>query len=881
MDICYQELNSTMKYLLLLILFFSCASVLLAQQPSQNHKIVLPSRELTLLELIKAVEGQTSWRFAYDPKAIPIRETVMLANDRIAIEEIISLISDRFRISCTFHGNSIILKRGKTTKSVTIYGHVRDADSGENLIQATLLERNSGRIAVSNDYGYYSLSVPADQSVSLLYSYVGYEPVALELSARVDTLVNASLPISTLEEVVVNGSGVEAIHESVQMSRSELPVQQIKAVPAMGGETDVMKVLQLLPGVKAGNEGTTGLYVRGGGPDQNLFLLDGVPVYNVSHLFGFFSTFNSDAIKHVDILKGAFPARYGGRLSSVVDISMKDGNQTELHGEASIGLIASRLTLEGPIKSNKSSYVFSARRTFADAFIPLVNKLKPNLLPAYYFYDLNAKVNHTFSSKDRIYLSAYLGQDRLRTKGDNDYTVNEMALNSDWLSQIKWGNLVSAIRWNHVYSPKLFSNTTLTYSEYKYDTRNDYDYQELDVTTGAIVDRLNSNSYHSGIKDIAGRIDVEYQWNDRHYLTAGTYLVRHQFSPGVTAIKNTSSEVFSQLSDIPAFESQVYVSDEISIGSRLKANLGVHAANFNVRSKNYFSTQPRLSARYLLGEKLSLKASYSTMAQFIHLLTNVGINLPTDLWVPTTDVVRPQKAWQGAFGVAYQLKGGYEFSAEGYYKEMENVIEYKDGADLLSPGKNWENQVESGRGWSYGSEFLIHKKAGKFNGWVGYTLSWSERKFENINFGQAFPFRYDRRHDLSMVVGYKKSKRFEVGGTFVFATGAALSLPQAAYVMEENGYEYIVDHYTGRNQYRMANYHRMDLSGSWHKKKKHGTRTWVVSIYNVYNRRNPYMIISSAGGSGGTNTRSVWTSKSFNQFTLFPVLPSISYQFTF
>jgi TonB-dependent Receptor Plug Domain/CarboxypepD_reg-like domain len=877
--------RSMKRIIVLILLLLACFDYLYAQE-SVSKEITLPKRELSLKELIEVIENQSPFRFAYESHTLPLQGKVKYEADKVTIEYALKIAANRLYLKYFVQDNVLILKKDNRTSSraITIYGYVSDEQSGENLIQATVNERTAQKGTVSNYYGYYSLSLPADQPMNLVYSYVGYQPEVIEVMPLADTLINIKLKASVLDEVVVNASETEAIHEKVQMSSIDIPIQQIKSTPMLLGENDLLKAIQLLPGVKSGTEGSSGLYVRGGSPDQNLILLDGVPVYNVSHLFGFFSVFNSNAIKHVDLIKGGFPAHYGGRLSSVVDISMKEGNQKELHGEVSIGLIASKFTVEGPVIKGKSSFIVSGRRTYADLFLPYITKE----IPKYHFYDLNAKFNHTFSSRDRLYVSAYTGNDRSSTKIESSYPYSlpggdQVDLKNKNVSDMRWGNLTTALRWNHVYTPKLFSNVMLTYSKYQFKINNEYTSEHWNPILSTVGGRFVSNRYYSGIRDLAARIDFEYQPTANHNIRSGVYVINHLFSPGVFSVKTQDGDVQSEVTDISALESQVYVEDELSLGSKFKANVGVHHSSFHVREKWYSSIQPRLSGRYLLNDRLSVKASYASMAQFIHLLTNTGIGLPTDLWVPTTDRIQPQNCWQAATGAAYRMNNGFEFSVEGYYKKMNNVIEYKDGADVASPSRNWETEVESGKGWSYGAEVFIQKKAGKLNGWLGYTLAWSNRQFENINFGEKFPFRYDRRHDISIVANYKFSQRFELGSTFVYGTGVAITLPRASYVIETNtGNEVLVDHYTGRNQDRMPAYHRMDVSATWHKRKKRGNRAWIVSVYNVYNQKNPFIITSTYNeSSGGTNQSTYWRGRHFSQTTLFPIIPSVSYQFTF
>lgn len=765
----------------------------------------------------------------------------------------------------------------------SVSGYVRDAESGESLIGANVLNLKSLEGTAANTYGFYSLTLNAD-SVHLRFSYVGYEAQGQRLLLTKDTTLQISLkPVNQLEEVVVKAD--RPIEESTQMSRIDLPVAQIKALPALLGEVDVLKAIQLLPGVQSGTEGSSGIYVRGGGPDQNLILLDGVPVYNASHLFGFFSVFNADAINRVELVKGGFPARYGGRLSSVIDISMKEGNMKEFHGEGGIGLIASRLTLEGPIIKDKASFIVSGRRTYLDILArPIINaQTDGDATAGYYFYDLNGKINYKFSEKDRLYLSAYLGDDRFYTRNKDSYWNDDAFYENEGRAGLNWGNITTALRWNHMINQKLFSNTTATYSRYRFNTLM----SESETVTfeGKSETETFKLEYLSGIEDLSLKTDFDYLPNPDHYIRMGTNVIHHTFSPGAVAFSNIfEGDTTVGADPTYAIEHAVYVEDDFKVNDRLKVNAGLHFSGFAVEDQYYPSLQPRLSARYLLRPSLSVKASYSHMAQFIHLLTNSGIGLPTDLWVPTTDRIKPQYSRQVALGLAKTFQNKYEVSMEGYYKDMDNLIEYKEGASFLNLESDWQQKVTSGRGWSYGVETFIQKKAGKTTGWLGYTLSWTERQFDELNnFGEVFPYKYDRRHDLSLVVQHKFSPRIELSGTWVYGTGNAVTLPTGNYmsapdfsspVHESNWYRYNypVRNYSKRNEYRMPSYHRLDIGLSLNKKTKWGKRSWVFGVYNAYNRQNPFYIDVTRDENGH---------KQFTQYSLFQIIPSISYNFSF
>lgn len=775
----------------------------------------------------------------------------------------------------------------------TVSGYVSDVASGERLIGATVVDRRSGQGTVTNTYGFFSLTLPPD-SVDLYVGYVGYEAQVFSFLLKENQTLNAGLNTSaTLKEVEIVAEKYERIEERAQMSRIDVPIAQIKQVPALLGEKDVLKALQLLPGVSGGGEGQSGLYVRGGGPDQNLILLDGVPVYNASHLFGFFSVFNTDAIKDVSLTKGGFPARYGGRLSSVVEINMKEGNENEFHGEGAIGIVASKLTLEGPIQKGKSSFIVSARRTYIDVLArPLIKagfeSDGSEGVVGYYFYDLNAKVNHRFSDKDRLYLSFYTGKDKfyldLKERDNYGNQENEYTTNSG----LGWGNLTSALRWNRILSPKLFANTTLTYSRYKFNTKvasSDKEY----ANNNLVDESAYSLQYFSGIDDVAAKVDFDYMPSPQHLIKFGANAIVHTFYPGrfETQIKETSdgTNINSTVGqpNVSATETALYAEDDWKVTDRLRLNYGLHLSGFLLKNNPYFSLQPRLNARYLLDKGWALKGAFSTMRQYIHLLTNETIGLPTDLWLPTTGIVKPQDSWQTALGAAKTIGNEYEFSAEVYYKEMKNVIAFREGASLFQ-FDDWQGRVSQGDGRAYGLELFLQKKKGRFNGWVGYTLSWADRQFDDVNFGRRYPYRFDRRHDFEIVGTYKISERISVSGTWVYSTGNAVTLGTSKYKIPglnhgNSYYSYVTTHTPVRNNYRYRSYNRLDVGIDFTKKKKRHTRIWSFGAYNAYNRSNPFFLLLETDYEY-VNGQYEESSK-LKQISLFPIIPYFSYGFKF
>ena len=771
----------------------------------------------------------------------------------------------------------------------TISGFVRDSLNTENLIGASVYNRINQQGTSTNAFGFYSLTLTGGQ-VDIVYSYVGYTAQHITFNLSKDTIINIDLSgVTLLKETVITANASEGIQDRTQMSTLNIPIPQIKALPAFLGEVDLMKVLQLMPGVQSGGEGTSGLYVRGGGPDQNLILLDGVPVYNASHLFGFFSVFNADAINNVELMKGGFPARYGGRTSSVVDINMKEGNAKEFHGEGAIGFISAKLTLEGPIWKDKTSFIVSARRTYVDLFMqPIINSLSEDsdnkVSTNYYFYDLTAKINHRFSNKDRIYLSAYMGTDNFFLEDDyqDSYGYNGYASNSK--SRINWGNLTSALRWNHIFTNQLFGNTAVTYSKFHFNTGHDW----KERRAGDYNTEIYKMDYNSSIEDWSGKISFDYVPSPDHYIRFGASATNHLFEPGVTTFSETTLSIDTTMgaSRVYTNEFDLYVEDDFLITDKLKVNAGFHWSGFSVRDDFYNYLQPRISARYLLTDKLAAKASYARMAQYVHLLTNSGISLPTDLWVPTTDALKPQLSNQTAIGLTNNFNKTYEASIEAYYKTMDNVLEYREGVSSFDLDSNWENKILQGKGESYGVEVFGQKKTGKLTGWIGYTLSWTNRTFELLNGGKTFPYKYDRRHDVSVVAIYQPNKKLELSGTWVFGTGNAISVPSATFLgrnpfTSENNTGIDVISYAKKNGYRMDAYHRLDLGVSFIRQTRWGESRWIISLYNAYGRQNPFYIDVERREVYNPAIGQYTEKTKFVQYSLFPVIPSISYHFKF
>ncbi len=762
----------------------------------------------------------------------------------------------------------------------TISGYIKDAGSGESLLGASVLIKELNKGVQSNEYGFYSITIPQGK-YTVIASYLGYNSKIDSINLNKNYRINVNLSSKAIQsaEVTINSKRADENIKSTQMSIQTLEMEKVKTLPVILGEVDILKTLQLLPGVQSAGEGNSGFYVRGGGPDQNLVLLDEAVVYNTGHLFGFFSVFNSDAINNTSIIKGGIPAEYGGRLSSVVNVNMKEGNNQKFHATGGIGLISSRLTLEGPIQKNKSSFMVAGRRTYIDVLTkPFEGDNERLRNSGYYFYDLNMKLNYQFSDKDRVFLSGYFGKDVFTFQGDR------------FGIRFPWGNSTATARWNHLFNDKLFVNTTAIFSDYVF-------------RLGASQSNFDFELF-SGVRDYTAKVDFDFFPNVRNQMKFGALYTFHRFTP------TTATGTIGKVSITPekinrqyANEAAIYFSNDFDITENLRLNAGMRYSMFQQvgpydryvgngdgqiidtlsygtleNIKFYHGLEPRLSLRYTLNKTSSIKASYTIINQYIHLASLSGSTLPTDLWIPSSSLVRPQRCTQYAVGYFKNFKDDmYETSVEVYYKDLTNQVEFKENSTgELSP--NVENDLTFGVGRSYGAEFFIKKAQGKFNGWIGYTLSYAERTFPELQGGRTFYARYDRRHDGSIVLSYTKNKKWTFGAVFVYGSGSAFNLPTHLVFFSGTQGLYFENDY--RNKYRLIPYHRLDLSATYTQKKTDKFESvWNFSIYNVYNRLNQYIIYLDIQGNvldpnGGLKVQP-------KQITVFPFIPSVTWNFKF
>jgi len=788
-----------------------------------------------------------------------------------------------------------------------VYGHVYDNETGESLIAATVYNPSTLKGTTTNEFGYYSLKL-GNGPQTVCISFVGYNPYKIDLNLQKDTMIVVRLePSAMLEEVVVTDNRPEVGVKSTRIGASNVPIDIVKNMPVLMSEPDLLKTIQALPGVQAGMTGTCGIHVRGGDPDQNLFLLDGMPLYNVNHLFGFMSVFQPEAIKHVDFYKSGFPARFGGRLSSIVDVRTKDGDMKKYYGSFSIGLLTSHINLEGPIVKDKTSFTISARRSYLDWMIQPF--LEDDTKVGFGIYDVTAKLNHRFNDKYRLYFSIYNGRDFMNLKYKDNY---ESSVSESKIQQ-KWGNTLATMRLNTVIAPRLFNNTTIAYTGYLSDINN-HSYDKYSYTYDWIDDNgntkyyTNSNEstvdsdYRSSIKDYSVLTDFDFHIAPKHQAKFGASICQHEFRPDVQTIKmkdvseDINLDTIQKISPnkIKSQEINFYVEDDFPICAALQANLGVHFSTYIVEEKTYFSAQPRASVSYVPHQDWRIKAGFCMMEQYVHMLSSSSLVMPTDLWVPVTKRIEPMKAYHYSVGGYYTGLKGWEMTAEAYYKHSNNLLEYKDGMSAMGSVTNWQDKVEMGTGDSYGLEMMAEKKTGKLTGWANYTLSKTDRKFPTINNGDRFPYKYDRRHCVNITMTYQLTNKIDLNAEWNFMSGAKSTVAVGNDVVYNYNYSYgdngimlptdhtqgyveVTSRYEGRNNYSLPCSHALNLGFNFHKQKKHGESIWTLSVVNVYNHKNPdYVYMGQEWDDTNKRFRSY-----IYKITILPVLPSFSYTFKF
>ena len=881
--------------ILLLVCVVLLSNPLHAQ--TKETRLSLSFHNATLEDFVRQLEKTTGFSFIYGEDVKLTRRITLEAKSQ-TIGKILQRAFENEPVKFEISGKHILLyKRSVPQKAVsrkfTISGYVTDGASSETLIGANILESRRSTGTATNPFGFYTLTL-SEGAVELIFSYLGYDTQHSNFELTKDTVLNIHLASNNrLAEVVVLSDRQEAGLQSTAMGAHNIPMAQIKHTPAILGEADLLKTIQLMPGVQAGMEGFSGMYVRGGGPDQNLVLLDGIPVYNADHMLGVFSVFTPEAVKNVTLFKSSFPARYGGRLSSIVDVRTNDGDMYRYHGTLSVGTLTDKLHIEGPIRKGHTAFSISARGTHT-VFLKNLTVTKDDYDTDkynYYFYDINAKINHKFNDRSRLFLGFYKGKDHFhydyRNNNNQNGHNNQNFYRDD--NHLNWGNTIAFGRWNYVFSNQLFCNTTVSYNNYRMKLNQDI--EDAHKYNDRLQDRHSYSSvFKSGIRDWSARMDFDYTPLPEHHIKFGTEYIYHTFRPETTTsqVQDIDNGIVQQdtvyqnkNNDVlHGQELSVYGEDNFNLNNHFSINAGLRLSLFHTQGKNYFSVQPRFSARYDFGQGFSTKASYSCMAQYVHMLSSTPFSMPTDLWVPITKNIKPMYSNQYSLGGYYDGLSGWEFSIEGYYKQMRNILEYQEGVSFFGSSTNWEEKAEVGKGRSFGLEFMVQKTSGKTTGWLAYTLSKTDHRFENgtISQGEWFPYKYDRRHNISLCLNHKFNNRIDIGASWIFNTGGCITVPEKETIVikpdgsiEETGY------ISYRNNYRLPVSHRLNMGINFNKKTKHGMRTWNISIYNVYNAMNPNLVYSEQRNGTDQKTKKTVIKK----LTILPCIPSVTYTYKF
>lgn len=859
----------------------------------------LPAQSGSVMEMMHRLEKEYDVRFVYDSSIAPRLEEKAGCYSGDNLEAELESLFAGTGISWKLSNKYIVLRTGASSGSqgkaarFTVSGYMTDSASGEVLIGAGVTDGIYG--AVSNNYGHYSFSVPAGMAV-LTYSYVGCTPQVRRLDLRRDTVINVSLVQSAGLEASRIVSRKDAGIASTYMGALEVPSRLVENTPAVLGEPDVLKTVQMMPGVQGGMAGFSGIYIRGGGADENLTMLDGAPLYNVSHLFGLLSVFTPESVKKVTLYKGSFPSRYGGRVSGILDVRTNDGNANGLHGSVSAGLLSSKLHFEGPLGGSNTTFFISGRGMHTFLFDQVIKLADGNF--NYAFYDINAKVSHRFSGADRINAAFYLGRDYYKSSYCDkfseryygpDYEPFTRLTKEEGRTGVNWGNTVGVLRWNHVFSGRLFMDASAYVNRYGMKTSSYND--DWEENADGVFENTVTYRYFSSIFDVGVRADFDYAPVPEHLVKFGGEYVRHAFRPetevgrqeyqDLTVLRDTSYRN-SLSSDVFGGEMSLYLEDDISIGSCLTFNPGVRLSLFHAGKKAYFRPEPRVSARYSSGKGWAVKAAYSRMSQYVHQLASGNISLPTDLWVPITDDIEPVSSDIVSLGAYYDGLKGWEFSLEGYWKKLDNVLEYKDGKRAFTSSTDWEKNVSSGEGRSYGAELYIQKTEGNTTGSLSYTISKSERIFRDgsVNNGNWFPFAYDRRHDICICVNRRFGSRYDLSAAWGYDSGGWMTVPDGyTYVMMPDGHSSIEAHIPSRNNYHLPPSHRLDVSLNIHRKTRRGESIWNVGMCNVYGARNPDFVLIDRVEFTDKDMKLTRPAVSIWSYIMF--LPSFSYTYRF
>ena len=772
----------------------------------------------------------------------------------------------------------------------TISGFVTDAQTGERQYTATIYNQQTGTGTLTNRFGFFSISLP-EGNVTLKASFVGYEAQTATIRLHANTILNFALKSDNkLDEVVVRGSDTRQAFDNSDLGHIKLSAKTLAKLPSLMGEKDVLKGLMILPGVQQGSEGSAGIFVRGGSPDQNLILLDDVPLFNVSHLFGFVSVFTPEAIKSIDFYKGGFPARYGGRLSSVVDLRMKDGNKFKRETSINFGLISSQFTTEGPIKKGESSYFFSVRRTLLDLIFKGIAKvaqrnMEEQAIPAYGFYDINGKINLKLNDKNHLYWSFYSGKDNLSFEYSDHLKSTEKEETQKTSGALHWGNVMTALKLNSQLNPKLFVNTTLSGSIFNYGNLFK---ANTETVVGSDVSKSNFRlEYQSHIRTVGLKTDFDVYGNSNLPFQVGLFTNASNYLPGKQQVARNEGTNKNSSGEISSLDYGVYLDKKFTLGEKLSFTMGLRNAFYSIRNqKTYFALEPRFSASFSPNENTSYQTSYAVMTQAIHLLSNGNVGLPTDIWVPSTKLIRPETSNIVSIGIKKTIRPEFKLSTEAYYKQLDHVISFTEGDGILDVDQNWEQKITTGKGRAWGLETEARYNNSKLESWIGYTLAWNERKFDDINKGRWFPYQYDRRHKLDLGIIMKLTNDWSASATWTYQSGAPATYSGLDYSgFPNNLNDETTDFFTGKsvntdriqyypriNGVRLPAYHRLDIGFTKEWEAYGKKKALLLSVYNVYSRQNPFMVFAKTKPDGSTGLK---------QFSLFPIIPSISYRISF
>ncbi len=867
-------MNHIRKYILFLsVLFINTHSY--AQDVLLKQQLNLPKQEYIVSELFNEINKQTKIEFNYtsdlnfDKKVLLKRQLCSVEN---CLKQVLNLSSFKF---VSLDNKIFIVKIPFEEQMFRISGFIRDAETGENLINANIYNPQTFEGTVSNNFGFFSF-YQKKKCPNFKISYVGYEDKEIKFSNVKDTSINIKLqPNNLLREIKVVADDKTNNINHLFLSTYNITETDLKQKSVLG-MNDLFRNISYLPGVQTANEASSGLIIRNGSPDQNLILLDDVPVYYQSHLLGLFSIFNPDAIHKARLIKGGFPAQYGGRVSSVLDIRMKDGNQKKIEGEFSIGFLTSQLSVRGPIIKGKTTFNVSVRRSYLDLLTNLLFSLSDSedLYMSYYFGDLNFKLTHKFSNRDKVYLSTYMGKDLAKQRYIQNLTDNLMEKSRN---TIGWGNFTNSIRWNHVYNNKLFGNTTFILSRYTYSIKDRRLYK---IDDGNFEENYY-REFYSGIRDYTLKSEFDYIPSPKYYFKFGFEGAFHLTKPGSSFYSSKYNTDENEIKDksINALEVSLYAENQIQWTRKLLTNIGLRASRFALKDKTYLSVEPRLTAQYKLNEHISFNSGFSVMSQYMHLITSSDLSLPTDIWLPVNDKIRPIRSRQYNLGSVWEIQPGLSFESEIYYKKTRNILEFSENYYTSDGASAWDQKVEPGKSWSAGIELMLKKDIGKTKGHLVYTLAKSEVKYKYLNSGKAYASPYDRRHDLSFQISQKLSSKIDFTMNWTYASGLPVTL---ATQIVSTVSPYYSDHtesvpmFTKRNDIRMPSYHRLDWSFNFKKKKKHGTRIWNIGVYNAYNRKNPSLLYINQTYDGDGNS-----TYSLKQLSIFGFIPSISYSYHF